>query len=46
MHGGKSPGAPKGPANGSYKHGGWTDEAVALRRAAAGLLRQVKGDMA
>jgi hypothetical protein len=39
MHGGKGPGAPTGTANGAWKHGGWTKEVVALRRAAAGPLR-------
>lgn len=33
MHGGSSPGAPKGSANGMYKHGRYTNEAVAERRA-------------
>ena len=42
VHGGASPGAPKGRANGSWKHGGWTDEAVALRRAAIRLLKAVE----
>jgi hypothetical protein len=43
IHGGASgSGAPKGEANGSYKHGAWTVEAVELRRAAARVLRQVK----
>jgi hypothetical protein len=32
MHGGKSPGAPKGNANGSYRHGLFTREAVESRR--------------
>lgn len=41
MHGGRTPGAPKGERNGAYKHGGETREAVALRRAAAALLREI-----
>ena len=42
IHGGaKGSGAPKGAANGSYKHGAWTKEAVELRRAAARLLKTV-----
>jgi hypothetical protein len=28
MHGGRSPGAPKGERNGNYRHGRFTDEAV------------------
>ncbi|WP_336491070.1 HGGxSTG domain-containing protein [Methylobacterium nigriterrae] len=32
MHGGASPGAPKGERNGMYRHGGYTNEAVELRR--------------
>ena len=39
MHGGKSPGAPRGPANGAYRTGEWTKEAVARRRELAALLR-------
>ena len=44
MHGGKSPGAPKGPANSSWKHGSWSGEAVSLRRAATRLLRVLTVD--
>lgn len=40
LHGARG-GAPKGEANGSFKHGGWTSEAVKLRRAARRLLKQV-----
>lgn len=32
MHGGSSPGAPKGKANGMFKHGHRTHEAIAERR--------------
>ncbi len=32
MHGGSSPGAPKGSANGSYRHGLFTAEAIEERR--------------
>ncbi|MDN3575016.1 HGGxSTG domain-containing protein [Methylobacterium longum] len=32
MHGGSSPGAPKGQANGMFKHGRFTNEAIARRR--------------
>ncbi len=31
-HGGASPGAPRGKANGSYRHGRFTNEAVERRR--------------
>jgi hypothetical protein len=42
MHGGaKRSGAPSGERNGAFKHGGLTREAVALRRAAIGLLRAI-----
>jgi hypothetical protein len=32
LHGGLSPGAPRGARNGNYKHGGWTKEAIEERR--------------
>ena len=32
MHGGASPGAPKGEANGNYRHGLFTQEAIEDRR--------------
>ncbi len=35
-------GAPKGDANGAFKHGGWTDEAVVLRKAARRLVKRVR----
>ena len=38
-HGGKSPGAPKGERNGNWRHGGDTNDAVALRRETRALLR-------
>lgn len=42
MHGGaKGAGAPKGKANGQWKHGGWTAEAIALRREASALLKTI-----
>ena len=41
MHGGKSPGAPKGNKN-AYKHGRYTAEAIANRRELATLLRAMK----
>jgi len=43
MHGGaRGSGAPKGEANGSWKHGGFTNEAVAFRREVAALLKVVR----
>src|SRR4051794_13592345 len=41
MHGGPSPGPPKGNRN-ALKHGMHTSEAIARRRAVAALLRTVK----
>jgi hypothetical protein len=40
MHGGKSPGAPKGNRN-AFKHGGYTADAIALRRKIAALTRTI-----
>ena len=43
MHGGaKGSGAPKGPANGNYQHGGFTCDAVQERRRIQQVIRQVK----
>ncbi|WP_081712352.1 HGGxSTG domain-containing protein [Asticcacaulis benevestitus] len=42
MHGGKSPGAPRGPANGRYAHGLFTKEAVAAQAETRRLLRTCK----
>jgi hypothetical protein len=39
MHGGGSPGAPKGERNGNYRHGLRIEEAVARRRTGRALLR-------
>jgi hypothetical protein len=39
MHGGASPGAPKGEANGAYRHGRFTNEAVERRRELNALIR-------
>ena len=39
MHGGASPGAPRGRGNGNYKHGLRMEEAVARRREGRALLR-------
>src|SRR3546814_14508631 len=40
MHGGLSPGAPKGERNGAYRHGHETKEAIALRKRVIRLLRK------
>jgi hypothetical protein len=32
LHGGLSPGAPRGPKNGNFKSGGWTAEAITERK--------------
>ena len=42
MHGGKSPGAPKGNNN-ALKHGLYTAKAIADRREIAALIRAMKG---
>jgi hypothetical protein len=41
LHGGKRTGAPKGPTNGNWKHGGHTLEAITLRRYARQLLQKL-----
>ncbi|RVQ65730.1 hypothetical protein EKN06_12405 [Croceicoccus ponticola] len=41
LHGGRA-GAPKGEANGSWKHGGQTNDAIALRREAGRLLKELR----
>ena len=41
MHGGNSPGAPKGNSH-AFKHGRYTAEAIAERRRFAELLRDMK----
>jgi hypothetical protein len=41
MHGGKAPGAPKGNRH-AFRHGRYTAEATAERRAVAALLRDMK----
>lgn len=44
-HGGaKGSGAPMGEANGAWQHGGWTKEAVALRRQATRLLKTLRAE--
>lgn len=46
MHGGASPGAPKGRANGNYRNGRWTAEAVEARREMAELVRECREHVA
>ena len=49
FHGGASPGAPKGKANGMYRHGRYTNEAIAERRELSAwirTMRQVAKDVA
>lgn len=45
IHGGLSPGAPRGAANGRYVDGYWTSEAVEERRFIRLLLNGTLGDM-
>ena len=45
MHGGKSPGAPYGPRNGSYRTGLWTKEAIANRKVIAALLKAARDEI-
>lgn len=42
MHGGASPGAPKGNSH-AFKHGRYTAKAIASRREVAALIRAMKG---
>jgi hypothetical protein len=42
MHGGKSPGAPKGKANGNHRNGIWTEEWRNLKRSAGAVSRFAK----
>src|SRR3546814_5829237 len=44
MHGGLSPGAPKGERNGAYLHGDETKEAIALRKRVLRLLRKFRSE--
>lgn len=46
MHGGKSPGAPSGEANGNYRHGHYTAEAIQIRRTLSALLKESREVMA
>jgi hypothetical protein len=42
MHGGSSPGAPKGEQNGNWQHGRFTNEAIAQRRDLNAWIRSVQ----
>jgi hypothetical protein len=42
MHGGRSPGAPEGKANGNYRHGGFTRKAGEERRQLSQLIRMLR----
>jgi hypothetical protein len=42
LHGGLSPGAPRGARNGNWRHGGATNEAKAQRKAIRALLREAR----
>ena len=42
MHGGTSPGAPTGKANGNYRSGVWTKEWLRLRREVTELRRRTR----
>ncbi|WP_319802266.1 HGGxSTG domain-containing protein [Methylobacterium sp. W2] len=42
MHGGASPGAPKGSRNGMYRHGRYTAEALETRRELSEWLRLMR----
>ncbi|WP_322096788.1 HGGxSTG domain-containing protein [Paramagnetospirillum marisnigri] len=42
LHGGKSTGAPKGKANGNYRHGYYTAEAIAERRELRTLIQECR----
>ena len=42
MHGGASPGAPKGERNGMFKHGRYTNEAIIKRRMLTAWIRTMR----
>jgi hypothetical protein len=44
IHGGLSPGAPRGPANGNYRDGYWTCEAVEERKFIRSLVKGAFAD--
>ncbi len=43
MHGGPPPGAPRGEANGNYRHGRFTGEAIRERHQLNAWIRMVAG---
>ena len=45
MHGGNSPGAPRGPLHWNYRTGYWTKEALAERRFVRELLREARATL-
>ena len=45
MHGGNSPGAPRGPRHWNYRTGYWTKEALAERRFVRELLREARATL-
>jgi hypothetical protein len=42
MHGGTSPGAPKGKANGNYRHGRFTNKAIERQREMNAMIRALQ----
>jgi hypothetical protein len=42
LHGGRSPGAPKGSKNGMYRHGRYTAEAIELHREMSAWIRVMR----
>jgi len=42
LHGGASPGAPRGKANGNYKHGRFTLKTIESRRTLNALIKRLK----
>jgi hypothetical protein len=46
LHGGLSPGAPKGERNGAWKHGRYSRESIELRRAIKDLAREARATLA
>jgi hypothetical protein len=46
MHGGASPGAPRGERHGMFRHGLRTIEAIEERRATAALIRELRRNLA
>ena len=42
LHGGHSPGGPRGPSNGNYRTGNYTAEAIAERRELGDFIREAR----